>query len=282
MKIQFTKMQGLGNDFIVIDGIRQSIHLTPHEIASLSRRDIGIGFDQCLLVEASPDPTIDFFYRIFNANGEEVGQCGNGARCLARFVQAYELTRKSILRIATHTTVMQLQIHTNDTVTVEMQQPQFLPEAIPFNVAHQQQIYTITCNTNEQYAVHALNVGNPHAIMIVDDLSQTPVHDIGRKICEHASFPEQTNVGFMQINTQNKVNLRVYERGAAETRACGSGAVAAMAAGRMFHALTETVTVSQAGGDLVVYWPDINGPIYQTGPAVLVYEGQIDLANFKI
>lgn len=275
MGFRFTKMHGLGNDFMVVDAIHQTINLKPTDIAALSRRDTGVGFDQCLLIETSPLSGVDFFYRIFNANGQEVGQCGNGARCLARFAQHYGLTQQQSMTVATHTTRMQLHLNPDNTVTVDMGQPQLHPSCIPLNAIAQAPLYTIPLNDQTTRDVHAISVGNPHAIMLVNDLTQAAVQNIGQQISENSLFPEQTNVEFMQIITHKQINLRVYERGCGETKACGSGAVAAVAVGRLFHHLSENVTVSLPGGELLVSWPNMNGSIFLTGSAVFVYEGTI-------
>ena len=264
MGIRFTKMHGLGNDFMVVDAIHQTINLKTCDIAALSRRDTGIGFDQCLLVETSHEHGVDFFYRIFNADGQEVGQCGNGARCLARFIQHHGLSDKPSITVATSTTKMQLHMNADQTVTVNMGKPK---TQVPR--------YTIVLSDNKACDVHPVDVGNPHAVLLVSDVSQAPVDDLGKHICEHPLFPEQTNVEFMQIITPNHVRLRVYERGCGETPACGSGAVAAAAAGRLYHQLDEEVRVSLPGGDLLINWPTIDGPIFLTGPAVFVYEGEL-------
>ena len=275
MKIKFTKMHGLGNDFIVIDGVRQTIALTPLQIAALARRDTGIGFDQCLLVEKSHQDAVDFYYRIFNADGQEVGQCGNGARCLALFLHHYQLTKKKLITVSTPTTCMQLQINDDDTITVNMGQPKLQPDDIPLAVKNQAVYYNVPMANDEFCSLHAISVGNPHAVMVVSDVMSIDIQNMGKKISEHPLFPKQTNAGFMQILTPNHIRLRVYERGCGETRACGSGAVAAAAIGRLYHHLAEQVTVSLPGGDLLVSWPRLDGPIYLTGPAVFVYEGSI-------
>jgi diaminopimelate epimerase len=273
MSIRFTKMHGLGNDFMVIDGINQILDLKPTDIAQWSRRDTGIGFDQCLIIEKSQTPEVDFVYRIFNANGQEVGQCGNGARCLARFAHHYGLTDKHTLLVATRTTCMRLTINPDETVTVDMGRPSHHPKNIPMTVLTQAQTYTLDLDHHQPIKVHALSVGNPHAIIIVSDIAQLAVDEIGRSISQHALFPEQTNVEFMHIITPNHIRLRVYERGCGETRACGSGAVAAVVAGRLYHHLDAQVTVSLPGGELAVHWPDVNQSVFLTGPATFVYEG---------
>ncbi len=273
MTLHFTKMHGLGNDFMVIDAIRQNVCLSPHEIANLAKRGTGVGFDQCLLVEKSPDNEIDFFYRIFNADGQEVGQCGNGARCLARFVQRYGLSTKKEIQVTTHTTKMRLCLNDDETVTVDMGCPQFEPVDIPLIAKQQAPLYSLTLSNNERCEVHAVNVGNPHAVMVALDLNTATIQHQGAQISKHPLFPEQTNVGFMQIIKPDHIRLRVYERGCGETSACGSGAVAAVAIGRLYHALSAQVRVSLPGGDLLVSWPTIEGPILLTGPATFVYEG---------
>lgn len=275
MTIQFTKMHGLGNDFMVIDAINQRIDFTPVQIEKLAHRHTGIGFDQCLLIEKSKLPDIDFFYRIFNADGQEVGQCGNGARCLARFVYHYGLTTKQTIRVATKTTQMQLQINKDDTVSVDMGQPKLHPGDIPLQATKQEILYTLPITDGEVCTVHAISVGNPHAVMVVNNIANIDVTGLGEQISEHALFPEQTNAGFMQILSPSHVRLRVYERGCGETSACGSGAVAAAAIGRLYHQLNEQVTVSLPGGDLEISWPILDSSIFLTGPATFVYEGKL-------
>lgn len=270
MTIRFTKMHGLGNDFMIIDALNQQINLKSEQIKALSRRDTGIGFDQCLIVEASQNPMIDFFYRIFNADGQEVGQCGNGARCLARFIQHYGLTNKKTINVATCTTSMQLQLNEDQTVTVSMGIPRLNPNEIPLKAETQADYYELPGLKSK---VHALSVGNPHAVTVVANLDKTTVSELGKQIAEHPFFPEQANAGFMQIIDPSHLNLRVYERGCGETRACGSGAVAAGAAGRLWHNMAEQIEVSLPGGKLRIDWPDLEGPIYLTGPASFVYEG---------
>lgn len=275
MKLQFAKMHGLGNDFIVLDGINQQINLDAIKISELANRHTGIGFDQCLIIEASTSEGIDFNYRIYNANGQEVGQCGNGARCLALFAQHYGLINKNTLTVATKTTQMHLRINDNQTVSVEMGVPKLIPADIPLLADQQAAEYTLELKEGKTAHLHALNVGNPHAVLVVNDLEQAPVATFGQEISMHPRFPEQTNTGFMRILNPEHIQVRVYERGCGETQACGSGAVAAAAVGRLFHHLSQTVTVSLLGGDLQVDWPNIEGPITLTGPGTFVYEGKI-------
>lgn len=259
---------------MVIDGINQHVQLSRHDIQALSHRHTGIGFDQCLVIEPANSPDVDFFYRIYNAQGEPVGQCGNGARCIARFIAHYQLSTANPIRVATATTCLSLQLNPDESVTVDMGVPHLFPAHIPLLAPTQADYYTIPSTTGESYRIHALSIGNPHAILMVDDVVKAPVAEVGQLICEHPLFPQQTNVGFCHILTPQHVQLRVYERGCGETQACGSGAVAAVVAGRLFHQLAPEVRVSLPGGDLVVHWSDLNGPIFLTGPASFVYEGQ--------
>lgn len=275
MSIKFTKMHGLGNDFMVIDGINQNIQLQPQQIAHLAQRNTGIGFDQVLLIERSNNDSIDFNYRIFNADGQEVGQCGNGARCLAVFAKYYGLTDKNHLTVATKTTQMNLIINSNNTVSVNMGNPRLNPPEIPLLASHQAVSYAVDLEHQQTVKVHAINVGNPHAVLSVPDLASAPVHALGKQICLHPLFPEQVNVGFMQIINPQQIKLRVYERGCGETLACGSGAVAAAAIGRLYYQLAPQVTVSLPGGDLVVDWPELEASITLTGPALFIYEGKL-------
>ncbi|MGV3740293.1 MAG: diaminopimelate epimerase [Gammaproteobacteria bacterium] len=273
MSLSFTKMHGLGNDFMVIDATRTPFLLSPQQICRLSNRHTGVGFDQCLIVEESTDPEIDFFYRIFNADGQEVGQCGNGARCLARFVYERGLTRKKNLRVKTKTTILNLQLHSDDSVTVQFTQPNLLPGIIPLKTTQQEIDYSLKIG-QKTYTFHAISVGNPHAVLIVNDLETTDVANIGQKISTHSFFPEQTNVGFAQILNPTHMQLRVYERGCGETHACGSGAVAAAAVGHLYHNMNDQILVSLPGGELQIHWPNRAGPIYLRGPATFVYEGR--------
>jgi diaminopimelate epimerase len=279
MSIRFAKMHGLGNDFMVLDGINQDINLGATQIAALAQRHTGVGFDQCLLIERSQRADVDFNYRIFNADGQEVGQCGNGARCLALFVRHYGLTSKNKLTIATNTTEMDLIIHEDQSVRVDMGIPKLNPADIPFKSAVQTAEYSLELRTNsssserDPVTFHALSVGNPHAVLLVENIQSAPVEQLGQQISQHESFPQQVNVGFMQVIRADEINLRVYERGCGETQACGSGAVAAVAAGRLFHQLASSVLVHLPGGDLIVDWPNLQEAISLTGPAEFVYEG---------
>lgn len=271
--LRFTKMHGLGNDFIVIDAVRQSVSLSSKDIITLAERFTGIGFDQCLLIEPSRESGIDFFYRIFNADGQEVGQCGNGARCLARFAYNYGLTEKTRITVATKTTRMELEINSDETVTVNFGIPKRLPKDIPLLAADLSPVYQLPLANGVSHAVHAINVGNPHAVTVVNHLAHTPVETLGKEISEHSQFPEQVNAGFMEIIDKHHIKLRVFERGCGETQACGSGAVAAAAIGKLFHHLETPITISLPGGNLHVEWANEESPIFLRGPASFVYEG---------
>ncbi|CZJ51117.1 diaminopimelate epimerase [Legionella pneumophila] len=275
MGIKFTKMHGLGNDFIVLDGVNQSIQLTVEQIQKLANRHTGIGFDQCLLIESSQTEGIDFNYRIFNADGQEVGQCGNGARCIALFARYYGLTAKNKLTVATKTTLMDLIINDDNSVSVNMGVPRLAPGEIPLLAGRQSPEYSLKLNNGNTVNLHAISVGNPHAVLLVENIDTAPVNSLGQQISFHPQFPEQVNVGFMQIVNHEKINLRVYERGCGETIACGSGAVAAAAIARLFYNLSDKITVHLPGGDLCIQWPCPTAPIILTGPAAFVYEGTL-------
>ncbi|HBD7081005.1 TPA: diaminopimelate epimerase [Legionella pneumophila] len=273
--MKFTKMHGLGNDFIVLDGVNQSIQLTVEQIQKLANRHTGIGFDQCLLIESSQTEGIDFNYRIFNADGQEVGQCGNGARCIALFARYYGLTAKNKLTVATKTTLMDLIINDDNSVSVNMGAPRLAPGEIPLLAGRQSPEYSLKLNNGNTVNLHAISVGNPHAVLLVENIDTAPVNSLGQQISFHPQFPEQVNVGFMQIVNHEKINLRVYERGCGETIACGSGAVAAAAIARLFYNLSDKITVHLPGGDLCIQWPCPTAPIILTGPAAFVYEGTL-------
>lgn len=275
MSIRFTKMHGLGNDFMVIDGINQNINLQPQQITQWAQRHTGVGFDQLLLIEKSSLDDIDFNYRIFNADGQEVGQCGNGARCLALFAKYYGLTEKKSLTVATKTTRMNLHINNENTVRIDMGLPKLLPQEIPLLAPAQAAEYELKLAEGQSILLHALGLGNPHAVLLVEDVHTAPVDALGPQISLHSHFPEQSNVGFMQIINSHHIKLRVYERGCGETLACGSGAVAAAAIGRLYHHLDKQITVSLPGGDLIIDWPKLSESIFLTGPAVFVYEGHV-------
>lgn len=273
MSFSFVKMHGLGNDFMVLENINQSISFDAAKIQALACRHTGIGFDQCLIVEKSSKRDIDFNYRIFNANGQEVGQCGNGARCLARFIQYTGLSQKKNIKVATNTTELELILHEDNSVSVNMGYPRLEPKDIPMQFETKAMSYSIPLNEQNNIEIHAINLGNPHAVIVVPNVDEADVAGLGKRICEHPLFPEQTNVGFMQIINPEQIRLRVYERGCAETRACGSGAAAAVAIGRLYHGLNQAVTVTLSGGQLQVYWPSTDKQLMLRGPAEFVYQG---------
>lgn len=280
MQIPFTKMHGLGNDFIVLDLVSNFVTLTPEQIRSLSDRRFGIGFDQLLQVEPPNEAEIDFNYRIFNMNGEEVEHCGNGARCFARFVKDKGLSDKNPLVVKTLNRILTLELAENGEVTVDMDRPEFSPLSIPFNNVEQSSVYTRTLIINgveQDFEFTALSMGNPHAVIIVENLDNTAVKDIGEALGKHTDFPEGVNVGFVQIESKNEIKLRVFERGAGETLACGTGACAAAAAGCLRGLLGDTVKVNLLGGQLTINWQQGDSPVLMTGPVKTVYEGTIEL-----
>ncbi|MCK5640313.1 MAG: diaminopimelate epimerase [Gammaproteobacteria bacterium] len=276
MLYEFTKMQGLGNDFVVIDTITQMLKLDTAQIHTLADRHFGIGFDQLLLVESSSREDIDFRYRIFNADGSEVGQCGNGARCFARFVRDKGLTDKNVIKVETLNGILDLYIEADGQVRVNMGVPTFTPANIPFQAPQQAERYDLELD-GKTVEIGTVSMGNPHAVMQVDDINTTDIEHLGRQIESHPRFPERANAGFMQILSREQINLRVYERGAGETLACGSGACAAVVAGHQWNLLDETVIVNLPGGALSIHWEGDGEPVWMSGPAVTVFEGHIDL-----
>jgi diaminopimelate epimerase len=274
--INFTKMHGLGNDFVVIDAINQHIALTPEQIRSMSDRHFGIGFDQLLLVEKPVSANADFKYRIFNADGGEVAQCGNGARCFARFVRDKNLSDKDEIRVDTNSGQLLLHFNENGQVTVNMGVPRHNPAEIPLLAEQESLLYKVTVNGMEQ-AFAAVSIGNPHAVIQVKDIKTTLVADLGQALENHIVFPERANIGFMQVMDRNRIKLRVYERGAAETLACGSGACAAVVIGIEQNQLDHDVCVELPGGELKISWPGRGQAVLMTGPAISVFDGTINL-----
>ncbi|HSI43162.1 MAG TPA: diaminopimelate epimerase [Methylotenera sp.] len=273
--IQFTKMQGAGNDFVVIDAINQQINLSPDQIKFLAHRQFGIGFDQLLLVEKSN--IADFKYRIFNADGGEVSQCGNGARCFVRFVVDQGLTNKAEITVETASGVITPKLENDGQVTVNMGAPRFELDEIPFIADNVANTYTLEVNV-QRVEIAALSMGNPHAVQIVKDVDTAPVLAMGSEIEHHALFPERVNAGFMQIVNPHEIKLRVYERGSGETLACGTGACAAVVAGIQQGRLQSPVKVSARGGELNIAWQGGDAPVLMTGPAVPVFTGSITIA----
>jgi len=277
MRLQFTKMQGLGNDFVVLDFTKHVVPLTPEQATRIADRHFGVGCDQILIVEQSSRDDIDFKYRILNADGSEVGQCGNGARCFVRYVHDKGLSDKNPITVETLTGEMTLlAVPDSDLVTVNMGIPHFEPNKIPLDAPEQQATYTVEYNGNTiEFA--ALSIGNPHAVIVVDDVATAPVLEVGKALEPHALFPEKANIGFMQINSRNDINLRVYERGSGETIACGSGTCAAVAAGIANGLLDNSVTAHLTGGDLHIEWQGPGNPVMMTGPANTSFEGELTL-----
>lgn len=276
MEIKFTKMHGLGNDFVVIDGINQAITLNEEQIRFIADRRFGVGCDQLLLVEKPQSPEAEFRYRIFNADGGEVQQCGNGARCFARFVVENGLTQSQQIPVETAGGLIVLSLEDNGDVTVNMGVPRFNPETLPFIADAPAKLYALQTSVGE-LEISAVSMGNPHAVLQVEDIENAGVERLGPEIERHSRFPERVNVGFMQIISPESIRLRVYERGAAETLACGTGACAAVAAGRQLGKLGQSVKVSLPGGELVIRWQGENEPLYMTGPVTRVFEGKISL-----
>lgn len=276
MLVRFSKMHGLGNDFMVIDAVAQRVRLTPEVVKRLSDRHTGVGFDQLLLVEPPTRPDMDFRYRIYNADGSEVEHCGNGARCFARFVRERRLTVKQEIQVETAKGSAVLKVLADRTVQVDMGAPILQPVEIPFAAEHQATSYALEVE-GKTYDVSAVSMGNPHCVLVVDDISQAPVKQLGRVIEKHPRFPQRVNVGFMQVISADHIKLRVFERGAGETRACGTGACAAVVAGRLRGLLNEDVMVELPGGELQISWKGERQPVMMTGPATTVYEGQIYL-----
>ncbi|MDD5390554.1 MAG: diaminopimelate epimerase [Gallionellaceae bacterium] len=276
MKLKFSKMQGAGNDFVVLDGINQRIDLTPAQYQVLADRHFGIGCDQILLVEPATRPNCDFRYRIFNADGGEVQQCGNGARCFARFVVEQGLTAKQEIRVDTAAGVIVPRLEDDGQVTVDMGPPRFEPAEIPFVVAEQALTYVIDVD-GEPIEISALSMGNPHAVRVVCNVDAAPVQELGARIERHPSFPQRVNVGFMQVIHRREIKLRVFERGAGETLACGTGACAAVVAGITRGLLDGAVQVHTRGGDLSIRWAGIGHNVFLTGPAVTVFQGELVL-----
>ena len=273
-KIRFTKMQGLGNDFVVFDGINQTVNLTPEQCRRIADRHFGVGCDQILLVEPSSRDDVDFRYRIFNADGGEVEQCGNGARCFVRFVHDKGLTDKTTIRVETASGIIEPRLLDNGQVIVNMGAPRFAPADIPFAAEAEAMTYPLKVGQHV-INVAALSMGNPHAVLRVNDLDSAPVHILGPAIESHQRFPQRVNAGFMQVLTPHDIRLRVYERGAGETLACGTGACAAAVAGIHQDQLKSPVSVHTRGGDLIIEWAGKGQPVYMTGPAETVFEGEL-------
>lgn len=283
VRLRFTKMQGAGNDFVVLDGIAQPFDLDADRLRRLADRRFGVGADQILLVERSEAPGIDFRYRIFNADGGEVEQCGNGARCFVKFVRARGLTDKRAIRVATAGGVIEPRLEDDGEVTVDMGAPVFDPPRVPFDaeglVATERaagRLWPLQIAGREVQA-SVLSMGNPHAVLLVDDVESAPVAGDGAALEHHRRFPQRVNAGFVQVVDRHAIRLRVWERGVGETLACGTGACAAAVAGMRLGLLDSPVTVHARGGRLRIRWNGDGHPVLMTGPAVAVFEGEIDL-----
>ncbi|MGL6161708.1 diaminopimelate epimerase [Microbulbifer sp.] len=276
MRIKFTKMHGLGNDFVMLDGISQRIKLSPEKIRRLADRHFGVGCDQVLVVEPPRTPDADFRYRIYNADGGEVENCGNGARCFARFVRERRLTGKRQLVVETAGGILQLNLLEGDQVSVDMGVPALEPKQIPFIADRYADTYPLEVD-GEVYTIGAVSMGNPHAVLLVDDVEQAPVNTLGPKIESHERFPQRVNTGFLQVDSRTETRLRVFERGVGETRACGTGACAAVVSAHQRGLVDDTVRVQLPGGTLTIHWSGPEQPVTMTGPATTVYHGQIIL-----
>jgi len=274
--LKFTKMHGLGNDFVVIDAVRQVVDLTPGQIRHIADRHVGVGCDQLLLVEPPVSPDADFRYRIFNADGSEVGQCGNGARCFARFVHEQGLSDKREVRVDTKNGRLLLRRDEDGNITVDMGAPRHDPAQIPLQADQEASSYTVSVK-GESWSFGAVSMGNPHAVLLVDNVDDAPVLSLGPALECHALFPERVNVGFMQILDPHHIRLRVYERGSGETLACGSGACGAVVVGMEQGLLKSPVQVNLPGGSLSISWLGRGEAVFMTGPAVTVFVGMIEL-----
>ena len=276
MRLKFTKMHGLGNDFVVLDATRAPLALDRDQLRFLADRHFGIGCDQILQIEPPRSPDTDFYYRIFNADGGEVEQCGNGARCFVRFVREQGLTDKTEIRVGTQSGVIVPKLEGDGRVTVDMGVPQFEPARIPFLAERRALTYQLEVG-GAAIEISALSMGNPHAVQLVKDVDAAPVRTQGPAIEAHARFPQRVNAGYMQIIDRGRIKLRVYERGAGETLACGTGACAAVVAGIQRDLLDPGVVVTTRGGDLGISWQSEGKPVLMTGPAVTVFSGEVEL-----
>lgn len=282
MKIPFTKMQGLGNDFVVIDNVTNNIALAPKIITQITDRHFGVGCDQVLILELPPKEMkqdVDFFYRVFNSDGGEAEQCGNGVRCLAKFVKIQGMNNKERLIFATKSTINRTFFERDGQVTAITNGPVFTPENIPFIAKKQELRYNLQISHDSNVEVGVVSVGNPHAVVLVLDVDQAPVGIMGPLIANCPYFPQKANVNFMQILDRRHIKLRVYERGSGETLACGSGAAAAVAVGKSWGFLESKVVVKLCGGDLAIQWNELDNTMAITGPAEQVFIGEIILAG---
>ena len=283
MKLKFTKMHGAGNDFVVIDAIHQQVDFTPAQWQRLADRRFGVGADQMLVVEKPQAPGVDFRYRIYNSDGGEVEQCGNGARAFVRYVTEKGLTAKRAIRVETLSGVIEPRMEDDGGITVDMGAPVLEPARVPFDASglqgrpqHEDMLWPLDVN-GRTVMVSAVSMGNPHAVQVVDDVDAAPVLQDGPAIEHHPRFPKRVNAGFMQVVDRHSVRLRVFERGAGETLACGTGACAAVVAGIRRGLLASPVRVETRGGELSIAWAGGSAPVLLTGPAVTVFDGEIEL-----
>ncbi len=276
MNLKFTKMHGQGNDFVMLNGITQTVHLSPAQIRAIADRHFGVGCDQLLTVEKTQRTDADFRYRIFNADGGEVSQCGNGARCFVRFVREEGLTSKPKIRVETLSGVIEPRINEDGTITVDMGAPRFAPADIPFVADTEALSYSLDLN-GKSIDIAVLSMGNPHAVQVVENTQTAPVAELGPLIENHLRFPKRVNAGFMQIMSRTQIRLRVWERGAGETLACGTGACAAVVAGIRWDRLDNDVHVLTRGGELAVRWLGNIEPVLLSGTATVVYKGEIEI-----
>lgn len=274
--LKFSKMHGLGNDFVVIDTINQSVEITPSQIHFLADRRFGIGCDQLLLVEKTATAGADFKYRIFNSDGSEVAQCGNGVRCFARFVTEKGLTDKGTIAVETESGIVYPSLQKNGEVKVDMGLPRLDPTDVPFVSDEQADSYELSLTNGQNITIGVVSMGNPHAIMLVEDVATAAVTILGPLIESHADFPERVNAGFMEVVNREQIKLRVYERGVGETQACGTGACAAVVSGIQRGLLSREVQVSLPGGKLHIIWPADDQAVRMTGPATHVFDGEIE------
>ena len=276
MKLKFTKMHGAGNDFVVIDATREPFQPEAALLARLADRRFGVGCDQVLVVDKPSAPDVDFNYRIFNSDGSETGQCLNGSRCFARFVRERGLSKKDVIRVRTCTSELELQLQPDGSVRVNAGVPRFEPAEIPFTAAARAPRYSVSLNDGQMLEIGAASMGNPHAVLTVADVDQAPVQEIGEALQRHPAFPQRVNVGFLQVLDRGSARLRVFERGAGETLACGSGACAAAVIARMWGMLDATAQMQVRGGVLTIEWQGEGSPVFISGPAQTVFQGEME------
>jgi diaminopimelate epimerase len=276
MQINFSKMHGLGNDFMVIDNVTDNIFVTPEQIKQMADRNFGIGFDQLLMVEPPYDPDLDFHYRIFNADGSEVNQCGNGARCFAHFVKMKGLIQKQKVKVSTKGGKLTLFLERDGSVTVNMGTPRFEPKQVPFTANKIESTYILRVD-EQTFLCGVVSMGNPHCVIMTEDVDSVDLDTIGPLLSQHERFPEQANIGFMQILTDDKIKLRVWERGVGETLACGTGACAAVVIGHLQKKLGEEVTVQLPGGELSIRYKGMGDSVKMSGPTTHIFDGSINL-----